>query len=265
VHVLGLHGENAVIAISLLPWIGLLSVFALVTDVLNSTLAGLGRFDLANYTQAGAQTLSACCSVGLLVLGHGLVSLLFGNWLMYITLQIVNTIYIVRIAKVPACSLIGWHKNSFCRLVRFGGGVFAGGLLNMLLNPFNRVVLARFGGLSAVTVYDIAFTTSLRLRGFLEAGLRAIMPEISRVGVGGNPSAKAAIQRINRHALNMILLGGIPGLALAAVFAGPVLRIWLGARYSGVLPSAVRIAMLGSFLSLVGTPAFYTLMGLGNT
>jgi len=39
---------------------GILSLSVLLGDVLSATLSGVGRIDLANYTQVGAQALAGC-------------------------------------------------------------------------------------------------------------------------------------------------------------------------------------------------------------
>jgi O-antigen/teichoic acid export membrane protein len=262
---LGLHGVNADIAASMLPWVGVLTLYALLVDVLNSTLSGLGRIDLANYVQVSAQALGAICAIALLHLHFGLGSLLAGTGLTYITVQAVSTAFIMQEGKVQAHQLFHWDAARYRRLLRFGSGVVGGSLINLLLTPINRLVLARFAGLAAVPIYDIAYTGSMKLRGILESGVRAIMPEVSRLGAHPGPDARARIRHVTRRASVLILLMGVPAFTGALVLAGPVSRFWLGSRYNAAIPSALQIALVGAFVSLLAAPPFYTVMGLGRT
>jgi len=47
-----LSDENAWMALWLLPYIGILSIYVFIVQAMNATLSGLGWMDLANYTQS---------------------------------------------------------------------------------------------------------------------------------------------------------------------------------------------------------------------
>jgi O-antigen/teichoic acid export membrane protein len=44
----------------------------------------------------------------------------------------------------------------------------------------------------------------------------------------------------------------------------PLLRLWLGGRFTEALPPNFRLMLLGALLSLAGVPAYYTMLGLGR-
>jgi len=151
--------------------------------------------------------LGAGCSIVLLRLGFGIGGLIGGSCVTCATLQVVN-VFIVRTANLPLRQHARWDNFRFHRLVRFGGGVLGGSLLSMMLSPFNRLILARFAGLSTIPIYDIAYLGSFKLRALVESAIRAIMPEISRVGVTRNAAASSKIHEINRRAYILIFSGG---------------------------------------------------------
>jgi O-antigen/teichoic acid export membrane protein len=264
-HWLGLSGLNAEVAASVLPWVGVLTLYVLLVDILNSTLAGLGRIDLTNYIQVCAQALGAICAIGLLRLHFQLGSLIAGTALTYFVIHVLSTAYIVKEGQVRAREIFTWDAIRFRRLIRFGSGVAGGSFINFLLTPINRLVLTRFAGLAAVPIYDLAYSGSMKLRGILESGVRAIMPEISRLGANTGPDASARIQHVIRRVAVLILLVGTSVFVGAMLLASPVSKIWLGSRYSPEIPPALRIALVGAFLSLLATPPFHTIMGLGRT
>jgi O-antigen/teichoic acid export membrane protein len=260
-----LRGQAGIAAISLIPWVGILSLSALIGDLLSNTLSGVGRIDLANYTQAGTQLLGAVCSIVLLRLGYGVMSLLIGSGVACAALLAVSAMCILRIAQLQLWQLLSWDPRRFRRLARLGSGVAGGTLLSMMLSPFNRLILSRYGGLATIPIYDIAFSGGFRLRSLFDSGIRAIMPEISRVGAVRGDEARSRIEAINRRAYRVIFLAGAPVFLLAVLLAAPALHIWLGARYTAALPRAVQIALVGTFLSLLATPPYYTLLGLGKS
>jgi len=156
--------------------------------------------------------------------------------------------------------------NTQCgqRLLSFGGAVFGSSLIGMLLSPFNKLMLSRYAGVSTIPVYEIAFTGSMQIRALFEVALRALMPEISRIGANMTIQAKNRISQLYRRAMKLILMFGIPIYGVLAIFAPLLLRIWLGGKFTETLPGAFRIMLIGTFFSLLCVPAYYTLMGLGR-
>jgi O-antigen/teichoic acid export membrane protein len=133
----------------------------------------------------------------------------------------------------------------------------------MFISPFNKLMLSRYVGVSSIPVYELAFNGSMQVRAMAEAGLRSLMPEISRISANITTQAKNRISQLNSHAMKLIFFFGIPVYVVVVVFAPVLLRLWLGERFVETLPMAFRIMLIGTFLSLLGVPAYYTLMGMG--
>jgi O-antigen/teichoic acid export membrane protein len=259
-----LDDESARVAARLLPYVGMLSVYTLLVQVVDATLSGLGRMDLANYANSSGRVVSLVISTGMLYAGYNIESILVGNTLWYVTLHSVE-IVIIRRALGPR---IPWHARwdpqRLKRLVSFGVGVFGGSMLNMLLTPFNRLMLSRYAGLASIPVYDIAYNSGMQVRHVVDVAVRALMPEISRVSAGAPADRRARVDRLNRKSLLLILGLGVPSFTAAILFATPALKLWLGDRFVEPLPTVFRVMLVGTFMSLLGVPAYYTLMGLGR-
>jgi O-antigen/teichoic acid export membrane protein len=260
-----LSDENARTVLWLLPYIGILSIYVFIVQVMNSTLSGLGRMDMANYIQSCGRIVSVAIAAMLLYTGRSVESLLIGNMFSYIFVHVASVICIFRIAKIRFLRMSNLDNHRGKRLLSFGSTVFGGSLASMLLGPFNKLMLSRYAGISSIAVYEIAFTGSMQVRGLIEAGLRALMPEISRLDGSKLEYAKNRIIQIYHHAIRLIILFGIPLYGALFVFAPLLLRLWLGNGFVETLPTAFRIMLISvSFLSLVGIPAYYTIMGLGK-
>jgi len=259
-----LSDENARMALWLLPYIGILSIYVFIVQALNAVLSGLGRMDMANYIQSAGRIVAVTIAGSLLYSGRGIESLLIGNVFSYILIHIASLIFIWRIARIHFLRIDNFNIQCCKKLLHFGGGVFAGSVVGMFLSPFNKLMLSRYAGVSSVPVYEIAYNGSMQVRGLFEVGLRALLPEISQISVNMTRSAKDRIAQINRRALKFIFLFGMPVYGILAIFSPLLLSLWLGNRYTEILPCVLRIMLVGTFLSLICVPAYYTLMGVGR-
>ncbi len=262
ISVFGIQDTYVETATRLLPYMGLSNILVLLTQALHGAISGLGRMDLAHVTQTVTRFLSLGISVLLLHRGYGIASLLLGHVLSHSFVLVAN-LFILRhlLQGALLCSSFDWKRCN--RLLRFGGTLFAGSLMQMLLHPFNKLILARFVGLNTIPIYEIAFSGSMQVRSLLEVALRSLMPEISRLAACLNQQARQRIRDINRKALYAILSGGLLVYGILLIGARPLLMWWLGPRSVAVLPGVFRIFLVGSFLGVLGVPAYYTLVGLG--
>ena len=256
--------DNARTVSWLLPYIGGLSIYVFVTEVLQGTLSGLGRMDLANGIHSLGGVLKLAVAGPLLFAGFGIESLLVAAVASRLAMHVASLVCVRRIVPFRIVRFENLDARRGKSLLSFGGGVFAGSLVNMLFSPFNRLILARYVGLETLPVYEIAHTGSMQVRGLVEAALRALMPEISRVGANTTVQAKNRISQINTRAIKVIVLFGVPVYVSLIVFARPLLSAWLGGRFTDALPDILRIMLVGTFFSLLCVPAYYTLMGLGR-
>jgi O-antigen/teichoic acid export membrane protein len=255
--------ENAALAEHFLPYMGILTVYAFLIQILTATLSGLGRMDQANYRDSACRAISLGVATVLLIFGYGIVSLLIGTVINYLLIHITSILLIRKIVSLHILKF-NWDIERFKKLVSFGGAVLGGSIISMLFSPFNKLMLSRYAGVATIPVYEIAFTSNMQIRALLESGLRALMPEISRISANMTIQARHRISQLNSRVMKLIFLFGVPTYAALIVFAPQLLKVWLGDRFVETLPGAFRIMLVGTFLSLLCVPAYYTLMGLGK-
>jgi len=259
-----LSGEDATIASGLLLYIGLLCTYAFITRALNDTLTGLGRMDLTNYIQTASLVVNLLVSATLLYNGRGIESLLIGKVASCFTMHLLSLIFIRRIVRIHLLRRSNWDTQRFRKLFKFGGGVFGGSLLGLLTNPFHKLMLSRYAGIETLPVYELAFRGAVMFRSLFDTALRAIMPEISRLYGEGTEFARNQVRNINRRVTKEIIFLVSPMYIVLMFLAEPLLKIWLGHSYTQALPPAFRIMLLSTFITLVGVPAYYTIMGFGK-
>jgi O-antigen/teichoic acid export membrane protein len=254
--------ENVALAEHFLPYMGILTVYAFLIQILTATLSGLGRMDQANYRDSACRAISLGVAAVLLIFGYGIVSLLIGSAINCLLLHITSILLIRRIMNLQILAL-HWDVKRFRKLISFGGEVFGGSIISMLFSPFNKLMLSRYAGVSTVPIYEIAYTGSMQVRVLFEAALRPLMPEISRLAGKGTLSLVERIRHINKRAMMLIIGGGLPLYVVLFAASTLLTRLWLGGQFSDNIPSAFRLMLIVTFLSLLGVPAYYTLLGLG--
>lgn len=257
----GLSGEPARIAVWLIPLVAVLSAYLLLVEALYGVLSGLGRMDQANYAKLLGRITGLVVSIVALQAGRGVESLLLGQSIGWLLTHAIVAVCIRRVVGRRLFSRGSVSRKKVMDLVGFGAPLAGSGLLYLFVGPFNKLMISRFLGLAAVPVFEIAQRGAMELRGVLVNGLNALMPEISASSARG---AWDRIRLINARSLRLIgLAGGVLYLPvlLAASF---LLHIWLGSRYVEPLAEIFRILFFSSFVSLVGVPAYYTLMGMGR-
>lgn len=261
---MGIHGEHARTVAWLLPLVCALSIYMFVIEALNASLIGLGRMDLANYLDCGSRTLGVLVSAALLYRGWGIAALPAGTFCAYLMMHAI----VVRILNTQlgesVFQLRHWSLERSKSLLKFGGGMLTASALGMLIGPLNKAFISRYLGLGAIPAYELAYSGAMQLRSVAESGMRALMPEVSRLGARRDEASRTAIRTLNRRAITAILILALPVFVAVLAASGPLLRAWLGARLTVDLQQSFRVMLAGTFFSLLCTPFYYTLVGLGN-
>ena len=261
----GIEGPDSEVAYLLLPYIGVLSIYLLLADAMNSVLAGMGRYDLVSYSQLLGQIITVLSAVALFELHCGIWSLLIANALGALFLNIVSLALIRRISGSGSWFRFSWDGERLRRILNFGSWVFAASIVNTLINPVNKLFITRFAGLSAVPVYDIAFATAMKIRSLFESGFRSLTPEFSSLNALRPEEAHHSLAAADRKGLKAVLCWGTVLYLLVFLVCGESLQLWLGARFTWELPSVFRIILVGTYIGLWGVQPWYSLLGFGRS
>ena len=130
--------------------------------------------------------------------------------------------------------------------------------------PFTRLMLSRYAGLEAVAVNDMCLTGSMRVRGVFDGAFRPMMPEISSHQVKGKTNLNDRVRSIDRKAMLVAFVFALPTFVALMIVIDPLLHLWLHRSFNPLLPNTFRIALVGAFASLLGSSAYYMLIGMGS-
>ncbi len=260
---MGLKGANSIIAADLLIYMVIFSVEVLAYQVVNSVLAGLGRIDIANYSQTALQVLPLLISIPLLVGNIGIVSLLLANAFAYSSILFLNLVQLKR--KIKIKSSVYFSRKRLTTMIQFGFPVFSGSMLSMMVVPTTKIIITRTIGLEIVPIFELAYRIAMQVRSLFEVALRALMPEISKLAGSGGQEDKKKIKQIIGKAYKLLVWGAIPIYAVLFVFADVIFKIWLGSNFTPPIPLAFRIMLISTATSLAGVVPYYNALGKGLT
>lgn len=246
----------------LIPLVGLLAGYFLWVEIFASVLSGLGRIDQTNIVTSLGQALIVLVALPLLRRGGGIPSLIVGC---FVGRAAVNAALISLIRRRFERPLFIWGRlasKELVTLLRVSGSILGGAVLTLFIGPFNKWMIAVSLGVSQVPVYEIAFGASMQVRNIFEFGLRSLVPEISKVNATGSAGASDRIRSVFHKSVLFSTLLGLPLYLAVGIFADLIFGLWLHRMLRPEQVGAFRILLFGSFVSMLGTSAYYCLIGL---
>jgi O-antigen/teichoic acid export membrane protein len=263
-HWFNLGAADAAVVYAMLPYVALLSLLALLFETLNSALGGLGRMDLASYNETLSQVLVIVFSAPLLYIGLKLWAMVLATMAAYLVTQVISFVQVRRRIPVSLSASISISRHKARRLLGTGVWILSSGAFAAFFLPFTRIMLSRFAGYEVVAVNDICYMGSMRVRNVFDAAFRPMLPELSSIQGRGRQALVERIRSVDRKGFKLIFSIAIPIFVTLILLIGPLLHVWLYRSYSPLLPNAFRITLIGAFLSLLGSSAYYMLIGLGG-
>ena len=253
-------------ALELLPYMGVLSVYGLVVNTYSAVLSGLGRFDLSSYGELAGRIIILVISLFMLSIGTGLKGLVISYAASYIIVHVFLLYSIGRLSDHEArLAMGGINYSQISKLFRFGSNMMGSSIINMLLTPFNRLMLSRYAGVATLPIYEIAYNGANYARSLIASFFRAIAPEVSSISAAGDSNSVSKVRKLYRKAMRMNLVLSTAYFAIGILLTTQLLRIWLGNNFVETAPLALRITLVGAFISSLSMPSYFLLMGTGRT
>ncbi len=259
---MNLKGMYASMFHQIFPYIILLSVFIIITNLINSILKAFGRFDQASYILLAGRIAALGFSFLFFLTGYTIWGLFWGQFLSFALILIVSTVLIYRRVGFYYSPLKN-RKHYLVNLLKFGGTLTVSKILSILLEPFIKVVIARYIGLAQVTYFEIANKIVYQIRSLFERGISAIMPEVSRLTSVLNDVQKRifeVMRRVNRT--NSFV--GLSVFVLLMIAGRPLLQLWLRNEFNNTIVIAFNIIVIGYLVNLLSIPSYYYFMGIGK-
>lgn len=264
VGILELDGNNAQVAISILPLIGFLSSLILVLEILKGIIIGFGYMYKANLIASACRILQLVFSVIFLSLGHGVIGLLWGAaiahgimglWLLLISLRLLDKNF---------QNIFTFNKSHISKLCGSGVRIASTATFGAIIDSTTKVLIAKEIGLSGVTVYEAGHKILQLTQSIFDSGARAIMPKISRLSATSNLRINE-IRGVRDLAIKFIAGLMLPVFALLYFYGDPLMSFWLQTSYDERMFMVMKIFMIGYAFNILSIPYYHVCVGLNKT
>jgi O-antigen/teichoic acid export membrane protein len=232
----------------------------LVQGIFRAVLSSYQRFAWINSVNAIAITLQWSLAVLLAWKGFGVATVVF----MTVMARILATAAygIVLFKLMPQ---IDWFKHYgpsvLPRLLRFGSWVSVSQIIGPVLIYLDRMLIASFVSLAAVTLYTVPYEVMSRLRVIPSSLMSTLYPAFSERGLDGQ---QKNLHRLFERSIRYLLVLLMPGIIFLLVFGSDVLTLWMGNSFARQTVTVLEILALGVLANGIAFVPYNMLQAVGR-
>lgn len=149
----------------------------------------------------------------------------------------------------------GFTNGSIERIqkhLRYGIKIYLTSITGFFYEPFIKVLISRYIGITEVGYFDVAFKIKTLFWGVMEKGLYPMLPKIVS---GTEESNRTQIHWLSRK----LLLISIPFVACLYFILDPLIRLWLGGEPIEIIFS-VQVLIVVHIMTASGIPMYMFLI-----
>jgi O-antigen/teichoic acid export membrane protein len=232
----------------------------LVQGILRAILSSYQRFGWINSVNAAATTAQWVGAVLLAWRGFGLA------WVVGITV-VARMLATIVYGLVLSRMLPRFHQHSttglgtIFKLLRFGSWVTVSQLISPVLVYLDRMLIASFVSLGAVTLYTVPYELMTRLRLIPSSMMSTLYPAFSERGLEGQ---QAHLQHLYERTVRYLLLILLPGITFLVLLGSDVLTIWMGTGFAQQTVAVLEILALGALANGMAYVPYNMLQAVGR-
>ena len=220
-------------------------------------LTGCHRWEVHNINRSGWHALTITGMIIALLLGRGLrtlaVIMLVGEVLSDVRLYLLAH----RVCEGLRVRLSLVRRQTIRDLFVFGGKALIPGISKMLLDQTTSMLVLASLGPASLALYSRPRSLVYQLDILVRKMAMTLVPVTSSLqGTGNTAAIRDMMIKSTRYAFYM----AIPMVLMLVCFGGPIMHLWMGARYADGLVPAILAA--GYLAVLVQLPALSVLVGL---
>lgn len=232
----------------------------LVQGIFRAVLSSYQHFGWINGVNAVMMTMQWGAAVLLSWKGNGVAIVVLATVIARFAGTLVYGMLLRRL--LPALRLLKMRgPTGLFKLLKFGSWVSVSQVISPLLVYLDRMLIASFVSLGAVTLYTVPFEAMTRLRIVPTSLVNTLFPAFSERGIDGH---EAQLQNLYEGSVRYLLILTMPFLIVLTVLGHDVLAVWMGTEFANKASSILEILSFGVLLNCMATIPYNALQALGR-
>ncbi len=234
--------------------------FSTIAGVFGSVLNALQRMDSYNIFLSVVLLGKFGAILIALSLGYGLFGLMMAD--LIVTAASLAPLLVLTRKHFPRLALKwqGYDSVMMKTLLKFGTQLQVSRLAEAIQAHFDKLILSRFIGLSAVSMYDFGSRPGGRLRSLPLTAVSSLVPAVSALDAADNRARiLAGLIRSTRY----LAIVSVPLFAYFMCFADDVVYVWLGGGF-GQAAQTLRILSCAHLVSVIAGAMALVSQGMGQ-
>jgi O-antigen/teichoic acid export membrane protein len=151
------------------------------------------------------------------------------------------------------------RRDAVRRLLHFGSWVTVSQIASPVLVYFDRMLVAGYVSLAAVTFYSVPYEVMTRLRVVPSAVSSTLFPAFSE-----RAAEAGALQRLYSASLRYLVLLLVPVFAILLLYGGDILTLWMGSAFSREASRVLQVMAIGGFMNCLAYVPYSALQAAGR-
>jgi O-antigen/teichoic acid export membrane protein len=226
----------------------------------NGVFVGMERYDVPALTVGGARLLSALGVIAAALRGHSLVVMAAAMAVSNLISYVAQYLALRRMAPDVRFHWRMVRRSTAHELYGYCLGLTVFAFSAFLITGLDLILVGRFQ-FSMVTPYSVSASMTALVAGLLGAVINVILPHSAALHAGQKAEELGKLVITStRLGLLLLILTGIP----TVIYAGPILRLWIGPQYvNGGTPLLVML-IIANNIRLIGFPYSVILIAAGQ-
>lgn len=248
----GLEEGRAILAYGLVSlWL------TAVASIWMSALDGCLRSDLRAALMIGGSLVFLLVSF-VSVARYGLVGLAVAQVIQGLVLVILGWVIARRVMSLSSLFPVQWRVMRFREMFSYGVNFQINSVVMLLFEPITKILLGRYGELSAAGYFEMAQRLVMTARGLIVESNRVIVPVFAGMGVQGGDVHNLYIRN-----MRYLLLLVTPVFSVLLAFIPPISELWIGSIQWQFVIMAIYLT-LAWYVNSVTAPAYFAYLGQGK-
>ncbi|HEU4470473.1 MAG TPA: oligosaccharide flippase family protein [Flavisolibacter sp.] len=237
-------------------------IFSFISATFSSVLMGMQRYDLTSSVDSISNLVLNVSLVALLMIYDLSLSQAVGISVVFSFVSLAAYAFLLRRHVFHYRPRLEFDLSIVKKFIKYSINIFLSKLSALFSNHLVRFILAYFLTPAAVTLFVVPSKLLASVGGMLSSGANAIFPFISSLHANKDTGGI----RKSFLTASMLFAGiSIPVLLFVALYAHPILSIWMGPSFAGQTWALLCIISISGLIGSASTIPNLVIMGMGNS